>query len=315
MNETVFVKKIKHENFTTVDNGFIRNNSLSWKSKGILLYLVSLPDNWILNLNELKNHATDGIASLRAGLNELRLLGYLNISPLKDESGKFTGTKYEVDEYGMLPKQDAHKTNKEPEADKPKLENLKAENLKSENQTLLNTNNNQILNKLNTNIPSLSDYEARITQLEKELEESKKLNEANASSSKKSKKSKKNDYTPLLSDDFYKLVFAEYKRVFFGLNNGGIPNAKDYKQNTDKAIVRLRELGMTDADICSKIFEAIHNAPSLEYWRNTAKGSFAYIVSEAGMNHLTGKTTASSNKGSAIAQLGGYDANNFELTF
>ena len=141
MNETIFIKKIKHENFTTVDNGFVRNTALSWKAKGILLYLISLPENWVLNLNELKNHATDGISSLRAGINELKEKGYVRVSSVKDEKGKFTGTKYEVDEYGML----------------PELENLISDNPISEkpiseNRTLLNTNNNQILNK-----PNISD--------------------------------------------------------------------------------------------------------------------------------------------------------------
>lgn len=145
MNETIFIKKIKHSNFTTVDNGFVRNTSLSWKAKGILLYLVSLPEDWILNLNELKTHASDGISSLRAGINELKLNGYINVTFIKDEKGKFTGTKYEVDEYGMLPK-----------SENLKSDNLISENPTSENPQLLNTDNKPNTNKLNTNIPSSS---------------------------------------------------------------------------------------------------------------------------------------------------------------
>ena len=146
MNETVFIKKIKHTNFTTVDNGFVKNEKLSWKAKGILLYLVSLPEDWVLNQNELKNHSTDGLSSLRAGLEELKANGYLRISQMKNEAGKFAGTKYEIDEFGLII----------PDCEKPKCENLKSEKPKSENRKLLNTNNNKILNIQNTNTTNYS---------------------------------------------------------------------------------------------------------------------------------------------------------------
>lgn len=304
MNETIFIKKIKHENFTTVDNGFVRNTALSWKAKGILLYLISLPENWVLNLNELKNHATDGISSLRAGINELKENGYVRVSSVKDEKGKFTGTKYEVDEYGML----------------PELENLISDNPISEkpiseNRTLLNTNNNQILNKLNTNTtntPSPSEIE-----LQKKLDEAnKKIEEQEQTLSKFNKKTKKSDTTTLCEPDFYTSLLNAYKKVFFSVRKSGVPCTKDYKKYVDKALLRLRELGLSDNEAHDRMLEAINNAPTLDYWVNEAKCAFAYIVSDYGLSKLCGSSqNLKKGGGSVVAQKGNGEFDELGIPF
>ena len=44
-NSTTFVRVKKNKNYTTVHNGFIKRKDLSWKAKGIMTYLLSLPDD------------------------------------------------------------------------------------------------------------------------------------------------------------------------------------------------------------------------------------------------------------------------------
>lgn len=42
-------------NFVTVNKDFIHDPNLSWKAKGILLYLLSRPDDWQIYETELKS--------------------------------------------------------------------------------------------------------------------------------------------------------------------------------------------------------------------------------------------------------------------
>ena len=63
-NKTEFVRVEKTKNYTVIHNQFLKRKDLSWKAKGILAYVLSLPDDWNINLNELMKHATDGEASL-----------------------------------------------------------------------------------------------------------------------------------------------------------------------------------------------------------------------------------------------------------
>lgn len=53
------------------------NKKMSAKAKGILTYLLSKPNSWKFNMQDIENHFTDGPDSIRSGLKELQILGYL----------------------------------------------------------------------------------------------------------------------------------------------------------------------------------------------------------------------------------------------
>lgn len=77
------VKKIG--NFTTIDNGYLNDEGLSFKAKGILTYLLSLPDDWVVHIEQIVTKSKDGIASFRTGLSELIDKGYLKRYPVKED--------------------------------------------------------------------------------------------------------------------------------------------------------------------------------------------------------------------------------------
>lgn len=87
-NRTEFIVKRKETNFTIVDNDFIKRKDLSWKAKGILLYVLHLPSDWNISLNELQKNATDGETSFRSGWKELEELGYVERFPVRDKDTK-----------------------------------------------------------------------------------------------------------------------------------------------------------------------------------------------------------------------------------
>ena len=86
-------------NFVTVNKEFIHNDNLSWKAKGILLYLLSRPDDWQVYETELQKHAADGKDSLKSGIKELEEIGYIKRDRKRDDKGHFREYDYQVFEY------------------------------------------------------------------------------------------------------------------------------------------------------------------------------------------------------------------------
>jgi len=109
--------------FVQIDKRPLQNKELSWKAKGILAYILSLPDNWQLYLNELKEHATDGRDSTASGFKELIEAGYIVKSRIR-KAGQFKGFDYIVSE---TPQTASPKT-ENPKTVKPKTVNPKTEN-------------------------------------------------------------------------------------------------------------------------------------------------------------------------------------------
>lgn len=87
---------IKNKNFVVLDKGFLSNKNLSAKAKGILAYLLSLPDDWKISINELVRHFKDGKKAIRSGIKELIDAGYIVYETLRDSAGRYSGGIYFV---------------------------------------------------------------------------------------------------------------------------------------------------------------------------------------------------------------------------
>lgn len=132
------IKKVYQKRFTTVDNIVLNDTNLSWKAKGLFVYLWSQADEWDFYETEVVKHSTDKIASLKSGLKELEQQGYLKRQRKRDDKGHLKGNEWILSDNPML--------------EKPMLENLMLDNPMLENRTLTNTNNNNTNynNKLTT---------------------------------------------------------------------------------------------------------------------------------------------------------------------
>lgn len=84
--------------FVQIDKTPLHDKELSWKAKGLLAYLLSLPDDWKIYQSELQNHATDGKDSTSSAIKELIEAGYMTREKAAKEDGKFTGYNYTVAE-------------------------------------------------------------------------------------------------------------------------------------------------------------------------------------------------------------------------
>lgn len=73
----MIIRANRHDRFTVVPNDAIRDDRLSWKARGILIYLLSQPDGWRAKSSHLWTQAPNGRDAVRAGLTELEDAGYL----------------------------------------------------------------------------------------------------------------------------------------------------------------------------------------------------------------------------------------------
>lgn len=128
------VSKDKNNPYLIMNKTCLSDNLLSWKAKGILTYLLSLPDDWKVYIEELSKHSKDGIKSTNTGIKELILTGYIERKILREENtNRFAGYEYIVSET-------------------PKAENGKAENRKGHTTKYLpKLNNNEQNNNYNDN--------------------------------------------------------------------------------------------------------------------------------------------------------------------
>jgi hypothetical protein len=68
---------------------FLSVETLSWRAKGILAYLLSKPDNWQVQVWDLIRQSTEGEYAVRQGIKELETHGYMERIPVKDKNYKF----------------------------------------------------------------------------------------------------------------------------------------------------------------------------------------------------------------------------------
>lgn len=139
MADTEFIREVKERDFTTMSNTHLRDITLSMAAKGLFSYILSLPDDWKIFMNELEKHFATTTYEIRKVVKELEDHGYITRGKKKDENGKFTGWFFKVHETPVIT--DMRNT------EVGKTENPK--NRKSGNRTLLNTNNKQITNNTN----------------------------------------------------------------------------------------------------------------------------------------------------------------------
>lgn len=132
----------KSKDFTVMSNHHLRNKELSAKAKGILSTMLSLPEEWDYSAEGLAKLFSDGLSSIKSGLQELEKHRYLIRTQSTSSNGKFSGYDYDIFEF-------PYKEN--PSAEKPSVENPSTENQTQYNTDLFSTDgiNNEIINEDN----------------------------------------------------------------------------------------------------------------------------------------------------------------------
>lgn len=121
------LRKNNKEQYTTIPQGILRDERLSLKDIGLLVCMLSLPDNWKFSENGLEAiFKNDGQASIRTGLKKLEEAGYLQRLRKRGEDGRMEAVIWYLRDT--------------PQCDKPRLENPSVDNPSLENPPQSNTN-------------------------------------------------------------------------------------------------------------------------------------------------------------------------------
>lgn len=127
----------KNVNYTIMSNYHLQDKKLSLKAKGLLSYMLSLPDDWDYSLKGLTTGCRDGIDSVRSTVRELEASGYLRRSKVRDARGRIVDYNYEVFE---LPQKEPAEDVPVPAPDSPSSENPTSGFPTLENPIQQNTN-------------------------------------------------------------------------------------------------------------------------------------------------------------------------------
>lgn len=134
------IRQKRKDRFLVVDNKIIEDKRLSFKARGLLIYMLSKPDDWKFWTSELvKRSAKDGISSIRTALKELEAAGYLTRKRERSSKGTFTSQDWILTDKPAF----------QPQVEKPHVDNPQVEKPHVDNRTLPNTDF-----KPNTDIPN-----------------------------------------------------------------------------------------------------------------------------------------------------------------
>lgn len=134
------VTVVKEKNYTTIDNGIFKDTRISFKAKGLLTTMLSLPPTWNYTVEGLATLSKDGRDSIKTALKELEKFGYLERKQIRNDNGSFCDLEYFVYEKPQP---------KEPLAENPPSDKSSAENHRQLSTDISNTDKSNT-NELNT---------------------------------------------------------------------------------------------------------------------------------------------------------------------
>lgn len=131
----------KNKDYTVMSNYHLRDANMSFKAKGLLSMMLSLPDDWDYSIKGIISISKENKTSIQSALKELEENKYLKRTKKQNEKGQF---EYIYDIY------------EKPWTENPYIENLVTDNPCTENMPQINTNiqntKKQNTNKQNTDI-------------------------------------------------------------------------------------------------------------------------------------------------------------------
>lgn len=161
MSKLIAFKIHKTTKYTTLSLAAVEDKRLSWKSKGLHLYLLSRPESWEVRFTDLLRRSTDGHSSLMSSVKELVKYGYLKVTRVREEKGKFIGSIWEVFEEPQVSKN----SSKEPDNTgvSPYVQNP--------HMVFPHVDNGSISNKhiSNTKLSQVVEFDKAIEKIESEL--------------------------------------------------------------------------------------------------------------------------------------------------
>jgi len=150
----------KKDNYVVLDKGFLNDNRLSWRAKGLLAYMLSLPNDWLFSISDLAIRSKCGRDTTANIIKELTNAGYIHKEQGRTNIGKFGKMDLLVFEAPQAAPFTENQVTESPLTENPLMENPLTENPLTENP--LTENPSLLINKsLNNNLLNKNNNEDR----------------------------------------------------------------------------------------------------------------------------------------------------------
>ena len=97
-NKSLIIRSAKSgkHNFTPVCNQLLQSETLSLEAKGLISYILSLPENWTILKEVIRDKTGLGKTKFERIWKECKEAGYIESHKIKNDKNQFTGWYHEV---------------------------------------------------------------------------------------------------------------------------------------------------------------------------------------------------------------------------
>lgn len=156
------IRPFENGNFTQVNNNIVNDTRLDLKEKGLMLHILSKPDGWFLNVDEIAKSNRDGKKSIYSGIKKLKELGYISLVN-HYENGKIAKWEYIVNVNPSIDINNTSLLSQKVEVGFVQVENRHYNNTNS-NNTNINNNDDNNTKKNHHEISDLENVENSVIE-------------------------------------------------------------------------------------------------------------------------------------------------------
>ena len=158
----VHVKK-RENPYVQIDKRVFEDPRLSWRSKGVMGYLLSKPDGWKVNVADIWGKGKEGRNAVQDCMSELAVFGYAELVTTHNDQGVFTGKEWVVSEE---PKGGFTDATEKPKTEAPKT---RKSVFRSISNNELNSNNEEGEEEEKNTPPLPKDFDEMIQRVNAEV--------------------------------------------------------------------------------------------------------------------------------------------------
>lgn len=117
MNTGQIIKSRTTNRNAVIPNSICQSKKLSLADKGLIVYLLSLPSDWVLNKSNLHTLLNEKKGTVDSSFKNLQDLGHIVSAKIIDEKGRFKGWNHVVYDEPVLPEVGKNRSRKKPKSE------------------------------------------------------------------------------------------------------------------------------------------------------------------------------------------------------
>jgi uncharacterized phage protein (TIGR02220 family) len=158
---SIFKNRKRVNPYSQIDNKMINDERLKAESLGVLVYLISKPEDWTISMKQLQNRFNFGREKMQSVTKNLEECGYLIRVKPQNELGQFIGTSWDVTDEPTNGNSDGAKTR---QSEKPTVGKPVSQYTNKEYLTNKDINTNKEENKISASAQVVSTSESVVNK-------------------------------------------------------------------------------------------------------------------------------------------------------